>query len=71
MLVVGFSRLALDTHFLADVLAAIFSGIIWLMVCTILGKSVRPGTVELAVPATQGARNYSAELAGQTPARGH
>ena len=50
--VVGFSRIALGAHFLTDVLAAIFFGIIWLMLCTVLGKSVRRRTVASVVPAT-------------------
>ena len=49
---VGFSRIALGAHFLTDVLAAIFFGIIWLMLCTVLGKSVQRRTVAPAVPAT-------------------
>jgi membrane-associated phospholipid phosphatase len=39
--VVGFSRIALGAHFLTDVLAAIIFGIIWLMLCVILGKPMR------------------------------
>jgi membrane-associated phospholipid phosphatase len=58
---VGFSRIALGAHFLTDVLAAIFFGIIWLTLCMILGKPLRtrfqspieaialPVDVELAV----------------------
>ena len=38
---VGFSRIALGAHFLTDVLAAIFFGIIWLTLCMILGKPLR------------------------------
>jgi membrane-associated phospholipid phosphatase len=52
VLLVGFTRIALGAHFLTDVLAAIFFGIIWLMLCTVLGKSVRRRTVASAVPAT-------------------
>jgi membrane-associated phospholipid phosphatase len=51
VLLVGFTRIALGAHFLTDVLAAIFFGIIWLMLCTVLGKSVRRRTVSSAVPA--------------------
>jgi len=47
---VGFSRIALGAHFLTDVLAAILFGIIWLMLCTILGKSVRQRIVASSVP---------------------
>ena len=51
VLLVGFTRIALGAHFLTDVLAAMFFGIIWLMLCTVLGKSVRRRTVASAVPA--------------------
>lgn len=54
VLLVGFTRIALGAHFLTDVLAAIFFGIIWLMLCTVLGKSVRRRTVASAVPAACG-----------------
>jgi membrane-associated phospholipid phosphatase len=52
VLLVGFTRIALGAHFLTDVLAAIFFGIIWLMLCTVLGKSVRRKAVALPVPAS-------------------
>jgi membrane-associated phospholipid phosphatase len=38
---VGFSRIALGAHFLTDVLAAVFFGIIWLMLCVVAGKPIR------------------------------
>ncbi len=41
VLLVGFSRIALGAHFLTDVLAAIFFGTVWLMLCLITGKSVQ------------------------------
>lgn len=46
---VGFSRIALGAHFLTDVLAAIFFGIIWLMFCLFATKSMRRRTVSPAV----------------------
>jgi membrane-associated phospholipid phosphatase len=52
VLLVGFTRIALGAHFLTDVLAAIFFGIVWLMLCTVLGKSVRGRAVASAVPAS-------------------
>jgi len=52
VLLVGFTRIALGAHFLTDVLAAIFFGIVWLMLCTVLGKSMRPKTVSAAIPVT-------------------
>jgi len=48
--VVGFSRVALGAHFLTDVLAAMFFGIVWLMLCTLLGKSVRRTPAPALVP---------------------
>jgi membrane-associated phospholipid phosphatase len=51
---VGFSRVALGAHFLTDVLAAIFFGIIWLMFCLFATKSMRRRTVSPAVVALVG-----------------
>ena len=48
--VVGFSRIALGAHFLTDVLAAMFFGIIWLLLCTVLGKSIRRRPAFVPVP---------------------
>jgi membrane-associated phospholipid phosphatase len=45
ILLVGFSRIALGAHFLTDVLAAIFFGIIWLAFCLIAGKPLRRSVV--------------------------
>jgi len=41
---VGFSRIALGAHFLTDVLAAIFFGIIWLALCLVLSRPMRRGS---------------------------
>jgi undecaprenyl-diphosphatase len=48
VVLVGFSRIALGAHFLTDVLAAIIFGMLWLMLCMVLGKSVQRRTVALA-----------------------
>src|SRR6266536_6209044 len=42
---VGFSRIALGAHFLTDVLAAIFFGIIWLALCVVLSRPIRRGSL--------------------------
>lgn len=48
VMLVGFSRIALGAHFLTDVLAAIIFGILWLMLCMVLGKSMQRRTIALA-----------------------
>jgi undecaprenyl-diphosphatase len=54
VLLVGFSRIALGAHFLTDVLAGIFFGIIWLMLCTLAGRPIRRRSLrpELVIPLT-------------------
>ena len=51
VLLVGFSRIALGAHFLTDVVAAIMFGMIWLMLCMILGKSIQRRSIGLAASA--------------------
>jgi membrane-associated phospholipid phosphatase len=48
VLLVGFSRVALGAHFLTDVVAAIVFGIVWLMLCMVIGKSMQRRTVAVA-----------------------
>ena len=52
---VGFSRIALGAHYLSDVIAAIFLGVLWLMICALLFRPMRrsvAGPVEEPRPAT-------------------
>ena len=46
---VGFSRIALGAHFLTDVLAAVFFGIIWLAFCLFATKSMQRRAASPAV----------------------
>jgi undecaprenyl-diphosphatase len=61
VLLVGFSRIALGAHFLTDVLAAIIFGIVWLMLCMVLGKSMRRRSVAL-VTSAQPVQNRTIEI---------
>jgi membrane-associated phospholipid phosphatase len=44
VLLVGFSRIALGAHYLSDVLAAMFFGILWLRLCVFAGQPMRRKT---------------------------
>jgi undecaprenyl-diphosphatase len=50
VLLVGFSRIALGAHYLTDVLAAIFFGILWLGFCVLAGKPLRRRLAPLSLP---------------------
>jgi membrane-associated phospholipid phosphatase len=47
VMLVGFSRIALGAHYLSDVIAGIFLGVLWLMICALLLRPMRRG---VAVP---------------------
>jgi len=51
VVLVGFSRIALGAHYLSDVIAAIFLGSVWLMICALLLRSMqRTIVVPVAIP---------------------
>jgi undecaprenyl-diphosphatase len=41
VMLVGFSRIALGAHYLSDVIAAIFLGVVWLIICALLLRPMR------------------------------
>ena len=45
VMLVGFSRIALGAHYLTDVIAAIFLGVLWLMICALLLRPMRRSVV--------------------------
>jgi membrane-associated phospholipid phosphatase len=47
VMLVGFSRIALGAHYLSDVIAAIFLGSLWLLICALL---LRPRRRRIVVP---------------------
>jgi membrane-associated phospholipid phosphatase len=46
VMLVGFSRVALGAHYLTDVVAAIFLGSLWLMICALLLRPMQRRVVE-------------------------
>jgi undecaprenyl-diphosphatase len=61
VVLVGFSRIALGAHFLTNVLAPIIFGMLWLMLCMALGKSIQRRTVALAA-SPQPAQDCTVEI---------
>jgi undecaprenyl-diphosphatase len=47
VMLVGFSRIALGAHYLSDIIAAFFLGVLWLMICALL---LRPRRRSVVVP---------------------
>ena len=45
VMLVGFSRIALGAHYLSDVIAAIFLGVLWLVICALLLRPMRRSVV--------------------------
>ena len=45
VMLVGFSRIALGAHYLSDVIAGFFLGVLWLMICALLLRSMRRSVV--------------------------
>ena len=56
VLLVGFSRIALGAHYLSDVLAAIFFGVLWLLFCDVAGRSMRRKPAVLPIEDVSGAK---------------
>jgi undecaprenyl-diphosphatase len=49
VLLVGFSRIALGAHYLTDVLAAMFFGVVWLTLCLFVVRPMRRGAFAASV----------------------
>jgi membrane-associated phospholipid phosphatase len=49
VLLVGFSRIALGAHYLSDVLAAMFFGMVWLAICVVAGTPMRQRSQSLVI----------------------
>jgi membrane-associated phospholipid phosphatase len=69
VMLVEFSRIALGAHYLSDVIAAIFLGVLWLMICALVLKPMRrvAAPVAIAVEEPRPATVTTAE--GHAPAR--
>ncbi len=68
VLLVGFSRIAFGAHFLTDVLAAIIFGIVWLMLCMVLRKPIRRGSLqpEVIIPLANPGEALLAPIVAET-----
>src|SRR5437660_13350 len=55
VMLVGFSRIALGAHYLSDVIAAIFLGVLWLMICALL---LRPMRRSMVLPVAVGVEDW-------------
>ena len=66
VVVVGFSRIALGAHYLSDVLAAIFLGVLWLMICAVLLKPIRDSALARATTAAASSRPTTAAASVET-----
>src|SRR2546421_3893461 len=60
VMLVGFSRIALGAHYLSDVIAAIFLGVLWLMICALLLRPMRRSVVVPAAVAVEEPRPTTA-----------
>ena len=70
VMLVGFSRIALGAHYLSDVIAAIFLGVLWLMICALLLKPMRRDVVASVTIAMEEPRPTTVAIdKGHAPAR--
>ncbi|PYM10354.1 MAG: hypothetical protein DMF15_02350 [Verrucomicrobia bacterium] len=70
VMLVGFSRIALGAHYLSDVIAAIFLGVLWLMICALLLKPMRRALVApVAIAVEQPRPATAATVEGRASAR--
>src|SRR5216110_81255 len=70
VMLVGFSRIALGAHYLSDVIAAIFLGSVWLMICALLLRPMRRWAFNPAVVVVEEPRPTTAATAeGRASAR--
>src|SRR5439155_24304419 len=53
VMLVGFSRIALGAHYLSVVIAAIFLGVFWLMICALLLKPMHRRMAPVAIAVEQ------------------